>query len=534
MAFNQLLGNPRFKLVFITLAAFAAIFFIMNMFVVGGDVVYLWVNNIATPGLAIITLIQLYAIWRDSTQDKTAHAVWTYLLIGLALWTIADTIWAVYALFLNIEVPYPSVADGVWIAGYFLLFVGLYAQFRTYNIHPTWQVWQNILIFTIALVALTGYFVILPIIQDFDLEKLGEGLLNILYTVVDLVLLILSFLILSTLGQGKLAVSWKIIGFGFALRAVADLMFSYATWHELYSPSADINQITAFYDFIYAISFPVIGLGFVAYRSLTAELSAGESVGSQPEIARNFILISTNGANEVISFSDNFLALLKRTDGQKIKGASLHKLLGLNEASVKTFETEILRHGMVDSLPFQVKHADGKIDVRLSALAVYYEGKSFKGANIVFSTLSHLGVQDNLSVESKGMVKHILSKTGNLQRQTKAALSAYFNAQMRGLEELVSQYSGEMIAQTMHAVINDAASEKGSQVLKDGADFVILAQPDNAMLAKVMSDLLAAARAYAIDMVGMQLVSVEVDRVNTHMDPDVMNTVDQYGLRLKD
>jgi hypothetical protein len=281
------------------------------------------------------------------------------------------------------------------------------------------------------------------------------------------------------------------------------------------------------------MSYAVAGLGFVAYRLLTAEALAEQAPVDQPETAKNFILVSTDGANRIISFSDNFLALLKGDHKPEIKGASLYRLLGMDETILRTFETELVQRGFVDALEFQVKNAEGNsTDVRLSALAVYGPQKFFEGVNMVISTPLSLGVEDHLSAESQGMVRSILSKTGDLQRQTRAALSAYFNAQMLMLDNLVHQYGGRTIVQSMRMLINETASKSGWQIHKEGSDFIIDDQPDITVLAGTMSALLAAAKTYAIDMVGIQLVNVKVDSLNAQMRMDVMNAVEKYDLRL--
>jgi hypothetical protein len=383
-------------------------------------------------------------------------------------------------------------------------------------------------------VVLTGYFVLLPIIQSFDRARLLESGLNILYPALDLVLFPLSLLILSTLGEGKLAVSWRIISVAFIIRAVSDVIFAYITWNEIYSPGGNVNLITSLYDFVYVMSYAVMALGFVAHRLLTAEAPIADVPVDQPETSKNLILVSTNSANHIISYSDNFLALLKRDRKPEIKGASLYRLLGLDETAIKAFETKLAQRGFVDALELQVKNTEGEsIGVRLSALPVYYENqKSFQGVNIVISTSLSLGVENHLSVESQNMVRFILSKTGDLQRQTRAALSSYFNAQMRMLDTLVHQYGGKTIVQTMRMVINEIASKNGWQIRKEGADFIILDQPDISLMAATMSALLARARTYAVDMVGAQLVKVEVDSLNAHIHADVMSVVEKYNLRL--
>jgi hypothetical protein len=536
MTLHQFLEHPRFRPVFIAFAVFSASFFALNIFVIGGNDFYQLVNSLVPAVLAGLVSFQVYTIWEHSAQDTAARRVWTYLLAGIAVWAIGDVIWAFYTLVLHVDVPYPSWADALWVSGYFFLFIGLYAQFRAYHVQPTRRLWQNIVIFALALVVLTTYFVLLPIVQSFDPARLLESLLNVFYPILDLILLPLCFLILGTLGEGKLAVSWKMITLGFMIRAISDLVFSYITWQEIYMPGGTVNLVSAVYDFIYCMSYLTAGLGFVAYRLLTMEapLPPVEVAAKpeQPEAPKNIILISTDSAHRVISFSDNLLALLKKDDSE-IKNASLYELLSLDENVIQVLESELFQHGVVDALLFPVKNSEGKTtEVRLSALAVYYQGKSFRGANIVLGTLSPLGVTDNLSAESQGMVRSILLRTGNPERETRAALSAYFNTQLGMLDDLVRQYGGKTVAQTMRMVINEAALKNGWDVRKDDGDFVILNQGDTNVLAASMIALLADARAYAVEMVGVELVNAEISRVNERTNPGVMNAINAHGLRL--
>ena len=536
MTFGQLLEHTRFRTIFIASLVFSIIFFVVNIFVIGGDDFYTRVNAIVPSVLALLAVLPVFMIWQNTTPDTTTRRVWGFLLAGMAVWLVGDLIWAYYTLAQNIDVPYPSWADLFWVCGYFLLIAGLYTQFKAYHARPSAQVWRNIAIFGLGLTALTSYFVLLPIVQAFDTTRLLESLLNIGYPLLDLLLLPLCFLILNTLGDGKLVIAWRMITIGFMLRAVSDLMFSYLTWQNIYLPNDNINFISAFYDFIYAMSYLLAGLGFAGYLFLIRDVPAPVVAmvePEQPNLVQNLILVSTDADNHIISFSDNLLALLGRKDRENIKGASLYEVLGMKSETTQAMEDELRQHGVVDALHFPVANPDGRdVDVRLSALAVYYEGKSFKGANIVLGTLQSLGVQDNLSVESQGVIRSILLRTGNPQKEIRAALSIYFNAQLRMLDDLVHQFGGKTVAQTMRMVINETAMQSGWLVRKDGGDFVILDQADTGVLAASMSALLAAARAYGVDMVGAQMVAAEIGRINENMNPGVMKAVDQHGLRL--
>jgi hypothetical protein len=81
-------------------------------------------------------------------------------------------------------------------------------------------------------------------------------------------------------------------------------------------------------------------------------------------------------------------------------------------------------------------------------------------------------------------------------------------------------------------VINETAVQSGWLVRKEGGDFAILDQADTTVLAAAMAALLAAARAYGVEMVGAQMVNTEIGRVNEHMNPAIMKAVDEHGLRL--
>jgi hypothetical protein len=536
MTFTQLLQNPRFRPVFLVFMVFTVFFFVVNVLVIGGRASYELINDVVPAVLAGLVAFQIYRIWSASADQPNARRVWPYLLAGLVVWTLGDVIWAYYEIVLHIAAPYPSWADALWVVGYFLLFIGLYSQLRIYNIRPTRQIWENIALVELVFIVLSGYFVVIPMLQSFDATKLPESILNVLYPLLDLILFPLAFLILTTLEEGRLAVSWRLITLGFMIRAISDLIFSYITWQDIYLAGGGINLVTSLYDFVYAMSYPVLGLGFVAYRILIAQVTPVlDDPERTPQAPWNHIFVSTDRSNRIISYSPNFLVLLGRTEDMPgIKGGLLYALLGLEEDSLKTFVTELAQRGFVEAMLVKVSNASGgDAQARLSALAIYDAHKMFSGVNMVIATPVPLGFDGQLSTESQGVIRDILSKTGNLQRETREALNYYFNAQMRMLDNLVHQYGGRTISRSMRMVINETALKSGWQIRKEGLDFVFPDQMDLLALVGCMSGLLTAARAYAVDMVGLQLVNVQVGSINAQIHPDVMRTVEGYSLRLE-
>jgi hypothetical protein len=65
-------------------------------------------------------------------DDDTATHLYPYtsLTIALALWLIAEVTWTYYELSLNVENPFPSVADAFWLSGYIFIF---YFVFGVYS-----------------------------------------------------------------------------------------------------------------------------------------------------------------------------------------------------------------------------------------------------------------------------------------------------------------------------------------------------------------------------------------------------------------
>jgi len=57
-----------------------------------------------------------------------------YFFFGLLLWFLGETTWAIYAFWLGVEIPYPSVADFFWFAGYPLVMLALATYPRVFRV----------------------------------------------------------------------------------------------------------------------------------------------------------------------------------------------------------------------------------------------------------------------------------------------------------------------------------------------------------------------------------------------------------------
>ena len=80
------------------------------------DLYFVLVNSLATLGL-------IYGAY-NSRQDKNIFIAWTVLAVGQAFYTIGDIIWSILDIVTH-QVPFPSIADGPYLAFYPIFAIGI-------------------------------------------------------------------------------------------------------------------------------------------------------------------------------------------------------------------------------------------------------------------------------------------------------------------------------------------------------------------------------------------------------------------------
>jgi len=160
------------------------------------------------------------------------------LAIGLALWLAAESVWAYYEVGLQIERPFPSIADGLWIAGYGPF---IYHLFGTSRFFGKGVKRHSVIIVTLA-VATFMYFIINAIISVFDLgnpESYVPLAISMAYPIFDATSVIPSLLMVTNAGRGQLtSIPWIFVAV--ILFVVGDSMLGMM----LIVPMAEIYPIT--------------------------------------------------------------------------------------------------------------------------------------------------------------------------------------------------------------------------------------------------------------------------------------------------
>ncbi len=189
--------------------------------------VYQAAGVLAAAAIVVATLV------RKPVQSR--H--WWLLAGAIALWTIGDAIFSVYTQFLHREPPYPSIADGLYLAGYATMLFAMRALILSRN-----RPGMNDLLDGIVIACGSGLafwsVLIEPIARD-PAATVGGALVSIAYPTFDLLLLVVLSQLLVT--RGRHSFSFAALVLGAALLFVADTLYSLGSLSGSYSSGSWID-----------------------------------------------------------------------------------------------------------------------------------------------------------------------------------------------------------------------------------------------------------------------------------------------------
>jgi len=247
----------------LVITGFMALLHVNAIYYAVGALAVDWIYDITVVLFALAATILALLIWRSARKGMVLKVIWGSLALGLLLWTIGEVIWAFDELIRGEELPYPSVADVVYVAGYIPLIVALYLRYHSLRAAPSRR-WLLVTLGAFAiLAALAVGFTIGPIVTYPEYDRPVEQFLDALYPLGDLLVALGALLVVLVLSGGALSLPWAVIAAGFVVQSIADLLFSYATWNEIYlsGTEAGINLVTALTDVPYYASYLIIAVG---------------------------------------------------------------------------------------------------------------------------------------------------------------------------------------------------------------------------------------------------------------------------------
>jgi hypothetical protein len=211
--------------------------------------------------LSFTGTVLAFLLYRRQAKTQWGNRIWGSMTLGLVFWTFGEAIWTFYELVLRRDVPYPSVADIAWAVGYIPLLLSLGYQFQSLRASISRRGKLLIAAFLLAMIVLTAWFVIYPILSSPEAGTPSEIFFSLAYPLEDLVLFSFGTALVLTFLGGQLALPWGAIALGILLLSVSDLLFSYGTWTGLYYPDGRLNFLSGLFDTLYISAYAVWNIG---------------------------------------------------------------------------------------------------------------------------------------------------------------------------------------------------------------------------------------------------------------------------------
>jgi hypothetical protein len=173
------------------------------------------------------------------------------------MWVVAEATWAFYYFVIQIAVPYPSLADVFYMGGYIPIIAGLLGYLDTFHVALSGRRLGFAVVGIAAAVTLALLFV-LPVELSQNLSAVNL-LTDMLYPLLDLVLLSLAVVSLAIFAGGRIAKWWLLFGAGATLYVIGDEFFLYQVAHgTYYNGSVD--------DLIFLLGYLTFAMAFYAHR----------------------------------------------------------------------------------------------------------------------------------------------------------------------------------------------------------------------------------------------------------------------------
>ena len=188
----------------------------------------------------ICSILAFLAIRHWGVRGKFG-LVYLGIFLGVFLWFLGDTAWTIYETVLQIEIPYPSFADVLYLAGYIPIAIGVVQFLWTFRAGLKRQKTFVALGVGLLFLGLTYAFLIGPLVvsaEDFLTKSY-----DVAYPVLDSMLVVLAIFMFFLFRGGKMAGAWVWISLGLLLTALADIAFSLGSLQGWYYSGHPIELI---------------------------------------------------------------------------------------------------------------------------------------------------------------------------------------------------------------------------------------------------------------------------------------------------
>jgi len=241
-------SNETYVMVMILTAAVAIG---ISYFAAHSDVKFLYMLSNGLPPLLAFTafMIAVVGLFRNGVKvNDRVSMVWLGYSLGMLLWLLGESTWALYTLWYSIPIPYPSVADVFWLAGYLPLLISLIVQaWPLREVFATKQMRA-----TIILMFALAFGLLVVLVPPTYASSLGGGFVtlavSLAYPLLDVALLSVALPMVFLFRKGIFWRPFLFVAVGFILTFVADVLF---TWTNLNGTYYDGNYLELFFHWSY-------------------------------------------------------------------------------------------------------------------------------------------------------------------------------------------------------------------------------------------------------------------------------------------
>jgi len=197
-------------------------------------------SNVIAPAVAgVAVLLSFFALRRywDNIGSRLSK-IWLCFTLGMLLWFLGELGWTVYTMVLNVEIPYPSIADVFWLSGYVPLFIALLLYVKLFQPAISKKMFFVAGIMVAGVSATVFPTLMIPVLAEASQQDLVTVGISLAYPGLDLVLFLVAILGLLvftvTSLKGRIGVAWHFINVAILFNVIADMTFSYTTLNGTY------------------------------------------------------------------------------------------------------------------------------------------------------------------------------------------------------------------------------------------------------------------------------------------------------------
>jgi hypothetical protein len=217
------------------------------------DILFILVSG----GVSLYAFLVINEMRRSTTKypnlEERVGKAYYGIFLAIFLWFLGETTWGIYEVILRVPIPYPSIADIFYLAGYIPALVSTAAFMWIFRRMTTSTRKVAVSLLGLAIIGAVSAFLLQPLATS--PSTILKKTLDFAYPFLDAVLLALVSMIMIGLSGVTLAKPWRWIFAGFLVYSIADIMFSWGTLTGWYYSGHPIELLWLYGYLAIAIGF---------------------------------------------------------------------------------------------------------------------------------------------------------------------------------------------------------------------------------------------------------------------------------------